>query len=68
MLRRLWRAAEHASAFVVWIRLYPHLSTKEGRESIVEELLLNCLKNADFLEEMAAHAQRVLDIRTGQRP
>lgn len=63
MFERFRRFGERLVTFTEWVRLYPYVLTKEGRESIMEDLLLLGTIDKAFLEEMADYAERVLTLK-----
>lgn len=61
MLRRLRKLGEEVAIFSEWVRMYPHVFSKEGRASLVEDLLLIGQMHRQYLDEMVEYAKRVLE-------
>ena len=63
MFERFRRFGERLATFTEWVRLYPHILTRAGRESVMEDLLLLGAIDKAFLDEMAVYAERILSLK-----
>lgn len=63
MFRRLLRLGEQIATFTEWARVYPLIFTKDGRQSLVDDLLFLGSFDPAYLDEMVEYANQIFDLK-----